>query len=62
MAARVKACGGLAGAALEKEMASLKGVVDTAAGLPLFHFSAQPEPFPTLNTSPERLNTPSTPA
>ena len=31
VAARVKACGGLAGAALEKEMASLKGVVDTAA-------------------------------
>jgi len=31
-------------------------------GLTLVHFSAQLEPFLTLNTSPERLNTPSTPA
>jgi len=33
-----------------------------AQGLTLVHFSAQPEPFLTLNTSPKRLNTPSTPA
>ena len=31
-------------------------------GLTLVHFSAQPEPFLTLNTSSKRLNTPSTPA
>jgi len=31
-------------------------------GLTLVHFSAQPEPFPTLNTSPKRLKTPSTPS
>ena len=31
-------------------------------GLTLVHFSAQPEPFLALNTSPRRLNTPSTPA
>ena len=29
-------------------------------GLTLVHFSAQPEPFLTLKTSPEPLNTPST--
>jgi hypothetical protein len=28
-------------------------------GLTRAHFSAQPEPFPTLKTSPKRLNTPS---
>jgi len=31
-------------------------------GLSLVHFSAQPEPFLTLNASLKRLNTPSTPA
>jgi len=31
-------------------------------GLTLVHYSAQLEPFLTLNTSPKRLNTPSTPA
>jgi hypothetical protein len=31
-------------------------------GLTLVHFSAQPEPFLALNTSPKRLNTPSIPA
>ena len=31
-------------------------------GLTLVHFSAQPEPFLTLNTSPKRQNTPSNPA
>jgi len=31
-------------------------------GLTLVHFSAQPEPFLTFNTSPKPLNTPSTPA
>jgi len=31
-------------------------------GLTLVRFSAQPEPFMTLNTSPKRLNTPSAPA
>jgi len=31
-------------------------------GLTLVHFSAQPEPFLTLNTSPKRVNTPSIPA
>jgi len=31
-------------------------------GLSLVHFSAQPEPFLTLNTSPKRLNTASIPA
>jgi hypothetical protein len=31
-------------------------------GLTLFHFSAQPEPFLTLNTFRKRLNNPSTPA
>jgi len=32
------------------------------AGAYLVHFLAEPEPFLTLNTSPKRLNTPSTPA
>jgi len=31
-------------------------------GLTLVHFSAQSEPFLTLNTSPKRLSTPSTTA
>ena len=31
-------------------------------GLTLVHFSAQPEPFLTLKTSPERVDTPSTSA
>jgi len=31
-------------------------------GLTLVHFSAQPEPFLTFNTSPKRLKNPSTPA
>jgi len=31
-------------------------------GLTLVHFSAQPQPFLTLKTSPTALNTPSTPA
>jgi len=31
-------------------------------GLTIVHFSAQPEPFPTLKISPDRLNTPSNPA
>jgi len=31
-------------------------------GLTLVHLSTHPEPFLPLNTSPERLNTPSTPA
>jgi len=31
-------------------------------GLTLVHFSAPPEPFLTLRTSPKRLNTPSTTA
>jgi hypothetical protein len=30
--------------------------------LTVVHFSAQPEPFLTLNTSSKRLSTPSTPA
>ena len=34
----------------------------TRQGLTLIHLLAQPEPFLTLNTSPKRLNTPSTPA
>jgi len=32
------------------------------SGTTLVHFSAQPESFLTLNTSPKRVNTPSTPA
>jgi len=35
---------------------------DRRQGLTLVHFSAQAEPFLTLNTSPNRLNTLSTPA
>jgi len=31
-------------------------------GLTLVYFSAQPEPFLTLSTSPKRLNNPSNPA
>ena len=31
-------------------------------GLTLVHFTAQPEPFVTLNISPKRQNTPSTTA
>jgi len=31
-------------------------------GITLVHFSAQPEPLLTLNTSPQRLNTPCIPA
>jgi len=37
-------------------------VLSVRQGLTLVHFSAQPEPFPTLKKSPRRLNTTSTPA
>jgi hypothetical protein len=36
--------------------------VASAQGLTLVDFSAQPEPFLTLNTSPKRLNITSDPA
>jgi len=35
---------------------SLNGLAATAQGLTLVHFSAQPEPFMLLKTSPKRLS------
>jgi len=36
-------------------------LISAGQGLTLIHFSAQPAPFLTLNTSPKPLKTPSTP-
>ena len=43
-------------------LAAVEKVAAAGRGLTLVHFSAQPEPNLTLNTSPKRLNVPPTPA
>ena len=40
----------------------LRSMCGFRQGLTLVHFSAHPEPSLTLNTSPKRLNNPSSPA
>ena len=48
---------------LESQLGGEGGEIGAAVqGLTLLHFSAQPEPFLALKTSPQRLNTPSSPA
>jgi len=51
-------CDGTGAMIVEELEREVREAVARGQGLTLVHFSAQPKPFLTLNTSPERLNTP----